>query len=427
MGLMSAFVEYIFCLIDVLLLDKLCSINFESKKSPLIKAFMFLLTDLFIMIISSIDSSINYLLNFFVIYIFIDIIYADKNRKILIPFVFVFYTIYGLLTMFFLSVMSLVTIKNIGFFLITSSTQRIVYVLLSRLIIYITLIIYGKRKNKIENTALFESYYIIFFFISCLSLLISLYDTVMRRDNEFLITDILIIIISIIIMITFLFKLIISYINTKMENTEYKHELYLKQIEQKYYLKSVEQNAEILKIKHDMKNHLISLGFLLEEGKIEEAISFVSSLSNNPSLKKKQFSNNLILNALLNNKMAENQDIKFDILIDIDDISISDIDLSILLGNSIDNAIEAVKKLKSEDRRISITIKRQKTILYFKIVNKAISIKLGRNNELITDKFNKRFHNIGIKNMIQVTEKYNGNLDYDFTDNVFTLEIFLSI
>ncbi len=427
METMSVFFEYLFCLIDVLLLDKLCSINFECKRSPLLKTFIFLLAGLFIMIISSIDSSINYLLNFFVLYIFIDILYEDKNRKVLIPFVFVFYTIYGLLTMFFLSIISLVTFSNIEYFLLTSSIQRIIYVLLSRLIMYIILIIYGKKKNKTVNVSLFESSYLIFFFISCLSLLISLYDVVMRRDNELLITDIVLLMISIVIMITCLFKLVVSYINTKMENAEYKHELYLKEIKQKYYLKSAEQNAEIIKIKHDMKNHFISLSFLLEAGKIEEAILYLSNLSSNSSLKKSQYSDNLILNALLNNKVTKNQDIKFEIAIDIGNIKVSDIDLSILLGNSLDNAIEAVKKLKKDDRKIFIEIKQQKTILYFKIVNKAKNIKMNKNNELITNKKDKSFHNIGMKNMIQVAKKYNGDLNYNFTNNVFTLEIFLFI
>ena len=427
METMSVFFEYLFCLIDVLLLDKLCSINFECKRSPLLKTFIFLLAGLFIMIISSIDSSINYLLNFFVLYIFIDILYEDKNRKVLIPFVFVFYTIYGLLTMFFLSIISLVTFSNIEYFLLTSSIQRIIYVLLSRLIMYIILFIYGKKKNKTVNVSLFESSYLIFFFISCLSLLISLYDVVMRRDNELLITDIVLLMISIVIMITCLFKLVVSYINTKMENAEYKHELYLKEIKQKYYLKSAEQNAEIIKIKHDMKNHFISLSFLLEAGKIEEAILYLSNLSSNSSLKKSQYSDNLILNALLNNKVTKNQDIKFEIAIDIGNIKVSDIDLSILLGNSLDNAIEAVKKLKKDDRKIFIEIKQQKTILYFKIVNKAKNIKMNKNNELITNKKDKSFHNIGMKNMIQVAKKYNGDLNYNFTNNVFTLEIFLFI
>lgn len=133
------------------------------------------------------------------------------------------------------------------------------------------------------------------------------------------------------------------------------------------------------------------------------------------------------MNALLNNKVTKNQDIKFEIAIDIGNIKVSDIDLSILLGNSLDNAIEAVKKLKKDDRKIFIEIKQQKTILYFKIVNKAKNIKMNKNNELITNKKDKSFHNIGMKNMIQVAKKYNGDLNYNFTNNVFTLEIFLFI
>lgn len=427
MGIMNIFFEYLFCLIDILLIDKLCSIIFECKRSPMIKIFIYLLDGLLIMIVSSIDSSVNYLLNFLVIYIFVDILYADKNRKVLIPFVFAFYTIYGLLTMFFLSITSLITFNNIEYFLLSSSTQRIIYVLLSRLIIYMILIIYDKKKNKTINFKLFESYYFIFFFVACLSLLISLYDVVMRRDNKFIIADVFLLMLSIIIMVICLFKLIVSYVNTKMENKEYKHKLYLKQVEQKYYLKSAEQNAEIIKMKHDMKNHFISLTFLLEEGKIEKAICFLRNLSCNSSLKTRQYSDNLILNALLNNKVQENQDVEFEIVIDIDDIAVSDIDLSILLGNSLDNAIEAVKKLKKEERKIFIEIKQKKTVLYFKIVNKAIGIKLNKNNELITDKNNKHFHNIGMKNMEQVAKKYNGNLYYNFIENIFTLEVFLSI
>ena len=161
---------------------------------------------------------------------------------------------------------------------------------------------------------------------------------------------------------------------------------------------------------HDYKHKIYILQHWLEEGKIQEIKDFVAMESEN--LTNKMFyikTGNEVVDAIVNTKqnIAEEKGIVFSVNISIPkSCRISDIDLVCILGNLIDNAIEACEN--QSKKRIEIIIKEVKKFLYIKIIN---SYEGELSQEMTTTKKEKLMHGIGLKNVKSIVAKYDGTYE----------------
>ncbi len=107
---------------------------------------------------------------------------------------------------------------------------------------------------------------------------------------------------------------------------------------------------------------------------------------------------------------------------------IKPIDLYILIGNAIDNAIEAVERLENNDKRtISLTITNNAGICHFQIIN-YFNGKLNFIDGLPqTTKALKPQHGYGLKSIKKLTNKYNGSIVVSTKDDLFILDICIPI
>ena len=107
-----------------------------------------------------------------------------------------------------------------------------------------------------------------------------------------------------------------------------------------------------------------------------------------------------------------------------DIIHIEDDDLVVVIGNLLDNAMEAVRELK-ENKYIQVKIKYDRECLVVKIVNSfdgKIMIKRGK---IQTRKENREFHGIGLQSVKNVVDKYQGDLQYEYKDNRFSVVVLI--
>ena len=84
-------------------------------------------------------------------------------------------------------------------------------------------------------------------------------------------------------------------------------------------------------------------------------------------------------------------------------------DLNVVLGNLLDNAIEAA--VQTEEKELKMTIKLEKGILFIHIHNSCLGIKNGRLKRLETTKEDALNHGIGLGNVQRIIEKYHGDMD----------------
>lgn len=183
--------------------------------------------------------------------------------------------------------------------------------------------------------------------------------------------------------------------------------------------------------KHDMKQHFITLVKYLEENDTSSAKEYlVKMIGSNPfpeiGISK---SDNIIVDAIVNAKYASADElsISFDSQINVPiQLPFENGDISILLGNILDNAIEACEKVTPEQRKIDLIIKYDKNMLIV-VCRNSFNGELikGKRGELRTNKSNPVNHGLGLRAINKIANKYHGAVVFDSSDSVFTLRVTL--
>lgn len=107
---------------------------------------------------------------------------------------------------------------------------------------------------------------------------------------------------------------------------------------------------------------------------------------------------------------------------------INTVDLYAILGNALDNAIEAVEKFKKEEmRQIDVLIHRQQQFLVIQIINPLEGSLMYEEELPVTTKGDKQYHGFGLKSMRYLVKKYGGFLSVSTVDDCFSLKILIPI
>ena len=191
-------------------------------------------------------------------------------------------------------------------------------------------------------------------------------------------------------------------------------------------------------MKHDMKN-TISLIMQLAAGKEEELQAYLEEL--NQTMDRLEFrfkTGNTVVDTLLNMKYHEITSTVPDLRMDVEGLQfpeklfIQSYDIGIILGNALDNAMEACRKLKAKEPdaeafiRISSFQKRE--LFFLKMENSFDGRLVRRRREEfpMTDKADRENHGIGLANIKSTAEKYQGTMDFKVNGRVFILSVMMN-
>ena len=190
-------------------------------------------------------------------------------------------------------------------------------------------------------------------------------------------------------------------------------------------------------MKHDMKNTLAVIMQLA--GKEEEELqTYLAELNQNFDRLEFQFkTGNTVVDTLLNMKYHEAirtiPDIRIDAerLLFSDEMHIQSYDIGVMIGNALDNAIEACRRLKKEDPEaetfIRISTFKKGKMIFIEVENSFNGkvVKKKQSEFPVTDKTDKRAHGIGFLNIKHTAEKYHGAVDWSVDGKVFILSVMM--
>lgn len=184
------------------------------------------------------------------------------------------------------------------------------------------------------------------------------------------------------------------------------------------------------KLRHDIKNHLITINSYLDKNDIGEAKKHISSIigayQNKIEIVHTGFP---AIDGLINSKLQSAYDagIKINIKTSLpSDFCFSSFDLTVILGNLLDNALQAVS-LVEENKFIDIRMDCSKGMLIVKMSNPFKTIVQKENRKIITSKADKENHGFGLRNIDEILEKYNGTSKTDTRNGIFTITTALYI
>jgi len=179
-------------------------------------------------------------------------------------------------------------------------------------------------------------------------------------------------------------------------------------MQQEYYDQLRVQQEETRALWHDISKYLRASQIDKSDEALQEVQQMLDSISQVVDV------NNRVVSVILNEyfQVAKDADVSIDLDVLVPtELFVTAADLYILLGNTLDNAIEACTELPREQRRITLKLKKHNSILYYEISNPYDEKHLHRARG--------HYHGFGLKNVAKCVEKYRGKLDVNKSNGVF--------
>lgn len=184
------------------------------------------------------------------------------------------------------------------------------------------------------------------------------------------------------------------------------------------------------KLYHDLHNHIEAIYQCLAQGDIPEAIRYCEDLrAPVREISQTIWTGNKATDYLISSKLAlaEQEHIKTKVNIEYPrKTNIRSVDLTTILGNLLDNALEAAKTAPDKLRFLTLTVRRINSMLIIKVENGYGEIPTQENGKLMTSKADKAFHGLGLKSIQTTAELYDGTINTEYEGGVFKAVVTLS-
>lgn len=195
-----------------------------------------------------------------------------------------------------------------------------------------------------------------------------------------------------------------------------KNSIYQQQLQfYEEYLQEREANYQHGKVlQHDQRQHFGYLLSAMENNRIEEGITYVKTLIQDVFLGKPEATNNFVINSILSIRSEKMRENEITLLSEIEvpeQVHVNDVDFCIILGNLLDNAIEATRRVPADKRVINLRIRYDAGVLLVDIKNSHVNaLKKGGLGGFASSKCEQGQHGLGLYSVRQTLEKYNGIL-----------------
>lgn len=183
-----------------------------------------------------------------------------------------------------------------------------------------------------------------------------------------------------------------------------------------YYAILDKQNEQLKTVLHDEKNHLFAIKSLANNPEVSAYIDEIYGHIAENSL----FGNtkNKLLDLTINKYqyICEDKNINFNVSIKTANLShIETSDLTTLLGNLLDNAVDAAKR--SKNRKIDFSLNKVNEFEVLTCINSCDESPNAIGDYLITTKRDSGFHGLGINSIKRIVKKYHGNFEWSYNEN----------
>lgn len=192
-----------------------------------------------------------------------------------------------------------------------------------------------------------------------------------------------------------------------------------------------ESEEKISSLRHDIKNHFFALNQLAKENDCEKIRKYLGNLLIlSDSEDHIVFTGNYLIDGFLNVKLKEAMNLGVRVNTELQipqNFKMEEKDISIILGNILDNAVDALRfdSKSGEEKIFEVVMKVSEGKLFIKVCN-SYSGEIKKNGyDFITTKLERKAHGIGLKNVKRIVSDYNGHMEIDYSNNLFSIMMIL--
>ena len=214
-----------------------------------------------------------------------------------------------------------------------------------------------------------------------------------------------------------------------LANEKYMQSQYQVNIRDEQYRRIFECIESVNKQRHDIRHHMLTIQELLDNGETEKASDYLKQYLDSSRKKTAvKLCGNPIINMIVSHyrDIAEKLDISLSIRINIPDkLPIQDIDISVLLGNLLENAMEAVSAVGLASREIKLNMGCRGKMLGITVDNSFNGVVYKKDGKYFSTKSEHR--GLGLDSISDIAEKYHGGVEFRHDGNMFYSSIMLGL
>ena len=205
------------------------------------------------------------------------------------------------------------------------------------------------------------------------------------------------------------------------------------EIQRLQYDKIAGEMENTSRLRHDLRHHLNTLGALNAQGRQGEITEYLKQyVAVYDQLNKENFSGDPVMDSVLEYYMAlageANIPVKRQISL-MGGTGVEPADMTVLLGNCLENALEALRQIPEGQRRLTIEIMPVKSMLVLRIQNTCGRTHLSKKpagwEDFASSKGTDR-RGVGLRSVTAIAEKYDGSAQFQCKDGVFTTRVILN-
>lgn len=191
-----------------------------------------------------------------------------------------------------------------------------------------------------------------------------------------------------------------------------------------YYEQMKSANEQTRSLWHDIKKQLTAVTALVKDSDVSQAELYLETITKSfNSLSKIVDVDHPVINAILNDALGKSSlagiTLKIDVFVS-PQLALSPLVLSVILGNTLDNAIRACSGVSADTPKIvSLTLRQKDSILYYRISNPY--------DPEFSSKKREGIHGYGLKNVSSTVEQIGGTMQINQENNLYTVEIILNL
>ena len=339
-------------------------------------------------------------------------------------------TLFYLINLPILYIFSYLFSKSAYDMTVATGTERIIILFLTKMLYFVVtqLIVFFRQKQaflfKRDEWILVSSSFTITFIIAFF-----LYSLSIELWNQLYIFIAIVVLLIALDVVAFKFMIKINQKNT--EQTE--NELLKLSLKQKSEMieKIKVQYDNLSEMRHDYVHELAYIQGVLEDKNYIKLEAYIKERLSSEKLKGYNyiFTSNKVIDSVINYKfsIAERKGISVVCTLTADIPEAFERDISIILSNLLDNAIEASEKLKNAKPEIILNILEKSGYYSILIKNRIAESILSENRKLHTTKADKQHHGYGLKTVRILAESHNGMVDIYEKDGFFIVNALLNI